>query len=200
MQDYQPLFDNIGRYVELDEDDRQEFIAIIRKAFVKRRQFLAQPGFVCTHQSYVLSGAFRAYLVNNEGIEHTIKFAIEDWFISDFDSFIHQTPASFFVEALEDSTVLQFAHHDLDALCSRNHKYERYFRITAQKAFTFAQKRILSTIAKTAEQRYLEFSEQYPDIVQRVPQYALASYLGMTPEFLSKIRNNMRGKYSLKQG
>jgi len=120
-----------------------------------------------------------------------IQFAIDDWFISDFNSYITQTPASLFVEAFEDSIILQIEYNDAEKLCSNNPKFERFFRIVAQKSFAFAQRRILSNIGKTAEERYIEFNSMYPSIVQRVPQYALASYLGMTPEFLSKIRKKL---------
>ena len=194
MKEYQAILNNIRRYVELNSADEQEFTSILSQTRVKKRQFIVQPGFTCTHQTYVIKGAFRAYFVNDDGIEHTLQFAIDDWFISDFNSYITQTPASLFVEAIEDSSILQLEYYDAEKLCSSNPKFERFFRIVAQKSFAFAQRRILSNLGKTAEERYLEFNSMYPEIVQRVPQYALASYLGMTPEFLSKIRKNIASK------
>ena len=194
MSEYQPLLDNIGRYVRLNAEDAVQLIPKLQKRFVKKRQFIVQPGFICTHQTYVVEGALRAYFVNHEGLDHTIQFAIDDWFISDFNSYISQTPASLFVEAMQDSLVLQLEYNDAEALCDQNPKFERFFRIAAQKSFAFSQRRILSNLGKTAEERYLEFSSMYPAIVQRVPQYALASYLGMTPEFLSKIRKKLAEK------
>ncbi|MGB0166521.1 MAG: Crp/Fnr family transcriptional regulator [Luteibaculum sp.] len=191
MIEYQNILTNIKRYVDLNEEDEKSFVDIIRSSRVKRRQFIVQPNFVCSHQTYVVSGAFRSYFVNSEGIEHTIQFAIEDWFISDFNSYINQSPASLFVEALEDSLVHQIAYQDVEDLCSANPKFERFFRLVAQKSFAFSQRRVLSNLGKTAEERYLEFQQLYPSIVQRVPQYALASYLGMSPEFLSKIRRRL---------
>lgn len=194
MKEYESILKNIQRYVELNSEDEQEFTSILKKTRVKKRQFIVQPGFTCTHQTYVVKGAFRAYFVNNDGIEHTLQFAIDDWFISDFNSYITQTPASLFVEAIEDSLILQLEYNDAEKFCLSNPKFERFFRIVSQKSFAFAQRRILSNLGKTAEERYLEFNSMYPEIVQRVPQYALASYLGMTPEFLSKIRKNIAGK------
>lgn len=195
MKDYENILNNIKRYVSLNEQDEIQFSAIVRTTNVKRRQFIVQPNFVCSHQTYVLKGAFRSYFVNDEGIDHTIQFAIEDWFISDFNSYINQTPASLFVEALEDSTVQQIAFNDVERLCAENPKFEKFFRLVAQKSFAFSQRRVLSNLGKSAEERYLEFQELYPSIVQRVPQYALASYLGMSPEFLSKIRRRLVNKY-----
>ena len=107
MKDYRNILDNIKRYVSLTEADEREFISIVKTSRIKRRQFIVQPGFVCHEQTYVYKGAFRSYFVTDAGLEHTIQFAIEDWFISDFNSYINQEPASLFVEALEDSIIQQ---------------------------------------------------------------------------------------------
>jgi len=191
MTEYDQILNNIKRYVDLNDEDENQFIAIIRKTRVKKRQFIVQPGFVCSHQTYVVKGALRVYFVNKEGQEHTLQFAIDDWFASDHYSYINQTPASIYIEALEDTHIQQIEFNDVERLCSNNQKFERFFRMVAQKSFAYAQRRILSNLDKTAEERYLEFTLMYPDIVQKVPQYALASYLGMTPEFLSKIRKKI---------
>ena len=191
MTDYTNILKNIKRYVSLNEEDERQFIAIVRTTKIKRRQFIVQPNFTCKYQTYVLNGAFRSYFVNEEGIEHTIQFAIEDWFISDFNSYVNQTPASLFVEALENSTVQQISYDDVEELCNQNPKFERFFRLVAQKSFAFSQRRVLSNLGKSAEERYVEFFNLYPIIVKRVPQYMLASYLGMSPEFLSKIKKRI---------
>lgn len=192
--DYKEILGNLNRYVDLNEEDEKQFCAIVRTTKVKRRQFIVQPNFVCTHQTYVVNGAFRSYFISKEGVEHTIQFAIEDWFISDFNSYIHQIPASLYVEALEDSVVQEIAYEDVEQLCKSNPKFERFFRLVAQKSFAFSQRRILSNLGKSAEERYVEFQSLYPSIVQRIPQYALASYLGMSAEFLSKIRKRLASK------
>ena len=194
MKNYKNIINNIKRYVSLNEEDEKELISIVRTSNIKKRQFIVHPNFTCTHQTYVVKGTFRSYFVNNEGVDHTVQFAIEDWFISDFNSYINQTPASLFVEAIEDSIVQQITYNDVETICKNNQKFERYFRLVAQKAFAFSQRRVLSNIGKTAEERYLEFLSLYPSIVQRVPQYTLASYLGMSPEFLSKIRKKSTSK------
>jgi len=131
----------------------------------------------------------RAYLVDKNAHEHTIAFAIEDWWISDYYSYIHQVPATLFVEALEDTTLVQIDYNDEQLLMNTVPKFERFFRIVTERSFAFLQKRMLSNFSKTAEERYEEFTKQYPSIAHRVPQYALASYLGFSTEFLSKIRN-----------
>ncbi len=182
---------HMSRFVDLDEEARAALNKIVKTRSIRRRQFIVQPGFTCTHQSHVVQGALRVYFISPEGTDHTIQFAIEDWWISDFYSYVHQVPASLYVEALENSTIQQIGFEDTENLCRDFPVFERFFRMVAQKAFAFSQRRVLSNLEKTAEERYLEFSELYPSIVQRVPQYMLASYLGMTPEFLSKIRKNL---------
>lgn len=191
---YDLILQNIQRYVDLDNQAKSDFLTIIRSSNVKKRQFIVQPNFTCTHPTYVAKGAFRSYFVSEDGVDHTIQFAIDDWFISDFNSYISQAPASLYVEALEDSSILQLAFEDVEDLCSKHVGFERFFRLVAQKSFAFSQRRILSNLGKTAEERYLEFLQMYPQIIERVPQYALASYLGMTPEFLSKIRKKLASK------
>jgi len=194
MNKYNPILNNIKKYVDLNKEDESQFISIVRETQIKKRQFIVKPGIVCKYQTYVIKGVFRSYFVNEEGIDYTIQFAIEDWFISDFNSYIYQTPASLFVEALEDSTVQQLAYEDVENLCKINPKFERFFRLVAQKSFAFSQRRILSNLGQSAEERYLEFLSLYPPIVNRVPQYSLASYLGMSAEFLSKIKKRLTHK------
>jgi CRP/FNR family transcriptional regulator, anaerobic regulatory protein len=191
VSNFSLLLNNMKRFVPLTEEDEKQFLAIAKLHHVKKRQFLVQPGFVCTHQIFVVKGALRSYFVTNNGYEHTIQFAVEDWFISDFNSYISQTPASLFVEALEESEVILMPFDAVEILCLNNPKFERFFRMSAQRAFAFSQRRILSNLDKTAEERFVEFNTLYPHIVTRVPQYTLASYLGITPEFLSKIRKKV---------
>ena len=143
-----------------------------------------------------MKGAFRAYVVADEGQEHTITFAIDDWWITDYNSYIFQQPATMFVVALEDSIILQLDYEKEQELKLQNHKFETFFRIMAERGLAAQQRRIISNLTQTAEERYETFSNKYPQIVQRVPQYALASYLGMTTEFLSRIRNKRVSKKS----
>ncbi len=184
------IVDHIQRQVDLNAEASRDLEGILVNRLVRKRQFIVQPGFACTHQTYVQKGSFRGYLVTADGTEHTVQFAIEDWFISDFHSYIFQEPATLFVEALEDSAVQQIEYSHVETLCKTHHSLEHFFRLVAQKSFAFSQKRILSNFEMQAEERFLFFKKQYPQIEARVPQYALASYLGISPEFLSKIKRN----------
>jgi CRP-like cAMP-binding protein len=194
MKEFLPIISYISRYVELTDDEISYFTSFLKITKVKKRQFIVQPGFVCKHKSYVLKGAFRGYLVDNEGKEHTLSFAIEDWWISDYSSLIYQEPATLFVEALEDSILIQIDYEDEQTFLKEIPKLEKFERIITQRSLAFHQKRLLSNFTKTAEERYDEFINKYSAIAKRVPQYALASYLGFSTEYLSKIRNNKVSK------
>ena len=189
MDNYKSILDNIARYVTLTEEEQQQFTAIIKTSRVKKRQFIIQPGFVSEYRNYIVQGAVRVYYLDDSGKEHTVSIGIEDWFFTDFYSYIHQQPADHFAEALEDSIIFQMHYDDIERLCASVHAINQYFRLITEKAFANSRKRIVSNISKTSEERYREYAAKYPQIVNRVPQYVVASYLGMSPEFLSKIRS-----------
>ena len=194
MPDYTSILSNFRRFVTLSAEEEAAITAIIKTTRFKRRQFLDQPGYVSGYRNYIVKGAFRSYFIDQEGKDHTVQIAIEDWFVSDFYSYITRTPATLYVEALEDSILYQMSYADIEGLCREIHHLSEYFRITTERAFAFSRKRALSNLSKSAEERYLEFSQMYPGIVQRVPQKIVASYLGMSPEFLSKIRSQLSKK------
>ncbi|KAF0138930.1 MAG: cyclic nucleotide-binding protein [Stygiobacter sp.] len=194
MDEFLEIKKYVARHIQLTEEEENYFVSLLRVLKVKKKQFIVQPEFTCKYRNYVVKGAMRAYLVNNKAQEHTIAFAIEDWWISDYYSYINQVPATLFVEALEDTTLIQIDYNTEQLLMETVPKFERFFRIITQRSFAFLQKRMLSNLSKTAEERYNEFMEKYPSIANRVPQYALASYLGFSTEFLSKIRNKQTKK------
>lgn len=194
MDDYTKIKSYIARHIQLTEEEETYFVSLLRTTRVKKKQFIVQPEFTCKYRSYVLTGAMRAYLIDNKAQEHTVAFAIEDWWISDYNSYINQEPATLFVEALEDTILIQIDYNAEQLLMKTVPKFERFFRIITQRSFAFLQKRILSNLSKSAHERYEEFIEKYPSIATRVPQYALASYLGFSAEFLSKIRNKRTRK------
>ncbi len=183
------ITDYIQKVVPLTEEEAAEFSAAFKEVKIKKRQFIVQPDFIVKHRNFVVTGAFRAYVVGDNGQDSTIAFAIEDWWVTDYNSYILQKPATMFVVALEDSVILQVSYENEQRLKQANHKFETFFRIRAERTAAFMQQRIIANLTQTAEERYDDFIEKYPLIVQRVPQYALASYLGMTTEFLSRIRH-----------
>ena len=185
----EPFINHLQKRVGFNQEELDKMLAGFTVKKVKKKQFVIQPGFTAKYQYYVLEGVFRAYVIDEKGEDTTIQLAIEDWWISDYISYISQTPATMFVVAVEDSVVLQIEYETEQQLKSSSHTIETFFRIMAERTAAFRQRRIISNLTQTAEERYNDFIEKYARIADRVPQYALASYLGMTTEFLSRIRN-----------
>jgi CRP-like cAMP-binding protein len=184
----------VRKFVPISDEEARAFSAVFKEVKVKKRQFIVQPDFVAKNRYYVIKGALRAYVIGDEGQDHTIQLAIDDWWISDYNSYILQQPASMFVMAVEDSLLLQISFEDERMLKASHYKFETFFRIIAERAAAFMQRRLISNLTQSAEERYELFLEKYRPMVNRFPQYVIASYLGMTTEFLSKIRNNKVNK------
>lgn len=194
QNDFSILVKYISRHIQLTVEETDYFCSLLKITHVKKRQFIVQPGFVANYRNYVLKGAMRSFIIDAKGQEHTVAFAVEDWWITDYSSYINQNPATQFVEALEDSVLIQLDYNSEQLLMEVIPKFERFFRIITQRSFSFLQQRMLSNLSKSAPERYEEFLQRYPLLVQRVPQYALASYLGFSTQFLSKIRNEKSKK------
>jgi len=188
--DLSAFIQNVNSKIPLSPESMERLLAAFKLTTVKRRELLIRPGIVANHRIYVLQGAFRSYVIDEKGNDHTIQFAVEDWWISDYNSYIHQTPATQFVEALEHSVILQIDHQTEEALKTGNYELATLFRLMAERSAAYLARRIVSNLTQNAEARYHEFAAKYPEVVQRLPQHALASYLNMTREFLSKIRND----------
>lgn len=188
------LINYVKNFVALDDTEVEQLVSCFEEVKIKKRQFIVQPNFTNQHRAFVAKGAFRSYIVSNDGQEHTLQFAIENWWVSDFNSYIYQHPATLFIIALEDSTILQIEFSKEQELKKCNHKFETFFRIMAEKGLAFEHRRILFNLTHSAEARYENFLLNFPNFIHRVPQYALASYLGMTTEFLSRIRNKRTKK------
>ncbi|GAB3309574.1 hypothetical protein GCM10027511_22210 [Hymenobacter humi] len=173
----------------MNADELAELTAAFTLRHVPKRELMVQPGVVADHRLYELQGAFRAYVVDPAGVEHTLHFAIDDWWITDLASYHSQLPATMYVVALEDSTVLQLNYATEQRLMQRSRRFETLFRLQAERAAAYHQRRLTSALTRTAEERYEDFRATYPAVVQRLPQYVIASYLGMSEEFLSRIRS-----------
>lgn len=185
---YERLLANIRQRIELSEEEAAYFCSLMQRRTLRKRQYLLQEGDVCRYEFFVNSGCLRAYTIDDKGTEHVLQFAVEDWWIGDMHSFITQTPARLAIDALEDSEVFYLDKAAWDGLFQRVPRFERFFRILLQRAFITLQERVVSGMSDTAEERYRRFRDRYPQLEQRVPQRQIASYLGITPESLSRIR------------
>jgi CRP-like cAMP-binding protein len=192
MNELEIFKEHISKRVDFLPEELEEITAAFVLKKIKKKQYIIQPEFVAKYRTYVVKGAFRSYVIDPEGADHTIQFAIDDWWISDYNSYVYQKPATLFVEALEDSVVFQLDFVTEQGLKKKHHNFETFFRVAAERSAAFHQRRIVSALTLTAEERYHEFVDAYPAVVQRLPQYALASYLGMTTQTLSKIRNTRK--------
>jgi CRP/FNR family cyclic AMP-dependent transcriptional regulator len=187
------LLRHIDKHISITASDKEYFISLISARRLMKRQYLLQEGKICKHESFVVSGCLRSFFVDKTGDEHTLQFSVEDWWVNDLDSFLNHTPSQYNIEALEPCILLEIDHTSLNHLYSKVPAFERYFRILHQRAFIAQNKRILNNISLTGMERYKAFLEDYPSVVQRVPQKYIASYLGITPVFLSQIRNQRKG-------
>lgn len=164
--------------------------AVLQRKY-KKRQYLLQQGDPCRYDFFVLSGCFKAYCTDESGTEHVMQFAIADWWIGDMAAFLTGSPASYTVDCLEDGEVLLFEKLKLEQLYLDIPQLERFFRILIQNCLIASERRIIAGMTMTAQERYLSFRERYPQMLQRIPDRYIASYLNMTPESLSRIRREL---------
>jgi CRP/FNR family transcriptional regulator len=183
------LIDNMKSIIQLDEQE----IALIgnywQEKALKKNDYLFRNGELCRYDSFVVSGALKAFYIHPKtGKEEILFFAIEDWWATDLESFTHKTPSIYNIQALEDAVLLQIHQQSFEEMLVKVPRLERYFRLILQGYISAMQKRVILTNAYDAEYRYWEFVKKYPKIIQKIPLYLIASYLGVTPEFLSRIR------------
>ena len=192
------MFDAIDQYVarctSLSTADMAYFHSILKPATIRKKTWLLREGEVCAYEAYVVKGCLRKYCIDDDGAEIILQFAIEDWWVGDIASFSMQTPSQVYVQALEDSELLLIHHDDKEQLFERVPAFERMFRLMVQRSYAVLQDRFVATLTKPADECYLAFLEKYPGIAQRVPQHYIASFLGITPEFLSRIRARLAKK------
>lgn len=194
MKSMQPLIDHFQKYLPLEEEEKEMIAGRASRRKIKRRQMILQEDFTCKHYTFVVQGCFRMYAVDDKGTEHNVQFAAENDWIADIGSFHSGKPSGFFIEALEPSEIIQIERQDLYFLYLNVPKLDRIFKVIIENKFVELQNRVLQNISSTAQQRYLYFLEQYPHLANRLPNTQIASYLGITPEFLSKIRKDLSGK------
>ena len=189
------LFESIEKYISLSSSEKSLIEEKVRERKLNKGQFLVHEGAVCRATAFVNKGSLRTYFIDLKGQEHIVQFAIEGWWISDFSSFIMQTPATLCVQAIEESSILEFPYEDLEMLYGTVPALERYFRLITQRAYVSFQQRVVQNISMSAEDRYLAFQTKFPKLELRIPQKLIASYLGISAEFMSKIKKRLQEKH-----
>ena len=188
---YELFFLNFNKKIILTQEEQDVFKSYLTHKNLRRKQYLLQEGDVCNSIAFVEKGALREYSVDDNGIEHIIQFDLEGWVISDLYSFLTGEPATYNIDALDDTEMVLITKSAHEELLQKVPKYETFTRLNITGAYLAMQKRLTSIIGSSLEQRYADFTALYPNIVQRVPQHMIASYIGLTPETLSRIRKRI---------
>ena len=188
------LIEYFSKMLPLSDEEKGLVTSKFQPRLYRKRQYILQEGDVCNTLSFVISGCLRMYKVDESGTTHIIQFAIENWWMSDLGGFHSGKPSALNIEAVEDTTVLQIKRDDLVDLYLRAPKFDRIFRVLIENSLVKMQERLLQTMGSDARERYEEFLKQYPALANRIPNTYIASFLGITPEFLSKIRNERVSK------
>ena len=185
---YRDLFNYIEQRVSLSESDK----AFIKQRFtlrnIKRKSYFLREGDLGFEQAFIISGTMRVFYIDGKTQEHVLYFGFKDWWIGDLASFELRSPSQLNVQALEDTWVLAFTHNGIDEIFQKIPQMERLFRMMAQRTLAVLQKRLFLTVSASAEERYLALIERHPSIEQLVPQHQIASYLGILPESLSRMK------------
>ena len=197
---YELLLSNFRNYVPITEDEWQIACSLITEKAFKKGQFINKEGEVNRFTHFIESGSVRVFYINTDGQEHIVQLGIRGWWTGDYPSFITQTNGMLYSEALEPTNILAFSYDNLQALYQKAPVFERLFRLLVQKAYASFQYRILHNMSMDAEQRYLVFSQRYPLLNQQISQKHIASYLGMSAEFLSKIKKRVHERNKEKKG
>lgn len=191
---FEALLQNIGEKIALTNEETAQLKTYFTPKKIRKRQYLLQEGDVCKSLAFTEAGLLRLYSVDEKGIEHMLQFAVTGWWIVDIYSFLTGEPSRFNIDALEDSELLLLSHENFEAMMAALPKMERYFRILFQNNIIAKERRLESAITFGAEERYLQFEQAYPNFVQRIPLNLIASFLGITPETLSRIRRKLASK------
>ncbi len=185
------LITHISKHISLTPAEESFFISVLEKKSVPARQFLVRAGEVCKHQSFVVGGCLKSYTEDNQGIQRVLDFFVEEWWADDLYSFLTQTPSKTNVVAIEDSDLLQIRKSNLELLYQEVPKFERFFRLLFQSAFIAQREQVNQALFTRAEERYRSFIKKKPYATKRFLQQDIASYLGVTPQFLSSLRKKM---------
>ena len=181
------ILKNISRYIELTVLEKQKYISLLTEIKVRRKDFLMQAGDITKYEYYITKGCLKVYTLDEDGAPHISMFAVEDYWTGDMASFMTREPSRYFIKATEDSELLGISRTNYDLLFQEIPKFERFYRILYQKSLISYIRRSNHGISLSAEERYIEFKRKYPNIVNRITQKDLAGYIGITPEFMSKI-------------
>lgn len=188
------ILENIAKIVSLSEKEQSFFLSKVEIQNHKAKTILHNAGKICKHSYFVNSGILRSFNINDNIVEHVLHFACEGWWIGDMYSLLSQKPGNLFIEVLEDAEIVLLSKENQDELYLEIPKLERFFRILTENSLVAHQERLMDNLSLSAEERFEKFCSKYPTLIQKVPQKQIASYIGVTPEFFSKMKARLLKK------
>jgi CRP-like cAMP-binding protein len=194
MTPHELILHNIAKHVVLAPAEQAHFLSLLTAKKIKKKQFLLRENEVCRNSAFVVLGCLRGYTVDTNGFEHILQFAPPDWWIADMYSLISGLPGHLNIDALEDTEVLLLSKKKQEKLYYEIPKFERFFRIITENSLVANRQRVIDNLSLSAQQRYEQFCGHYPTLINRLPQKQVAAYIGVTPEFLSKMRGDLQRK------
>ncbi len=190
------ILSNIGQHVRLTPGEAEFLTSLLEPRTVPKKEFLLREGEVCRYDYFVNRGCLKVCYSDNKGVECIVKFAIENWWVIDLDSFLNHKPSFYYIQAVEDTDLFRLSKGNYDLLHERVPAMQRFSNKRWQDGFIALQKRVTQNLSLTAEERYAHFKVKYPNLEQRIPQRLIAAYLGVTPEFLSVLRKKWSTAFS----
>jgi CRP-like cAMP-binding protein len=184
------ILQNISKHITLTEEEEAYFVSMLKERTFKNKQYIAREGDVCKHITFINRGCCRTFNIDKNGFEHILNFASQDYWVADLYSLISQRSGVLFIQAMEETEVLQIAKSDLDNLYLKIPKFERMFRILTENAYVETQNRIMEGLSLSSKERYAIFNKKYITIKDQLPQKQIALYLGVTPEFFSRMKKS----------
>ncbi|MEO0045145.1 MAG: hypothetical protein RL705_336 [Bacteroidota bacterium] len=188
------ILDNISKIVTLSPEEELLFLSKIETKHYKAKTIVLDAGDICKNSYFVNSGLLRSFTINDNIVEHVLSFACEGWWIGDMYSLLSQKPGNLFIEVLEDAEVVLLSKENQEQLYLEIPKLERFFRIIIENALVANQERLIDNLSLSAEERFDKFCKKYPTLIQKVPQKQIASFIGVTPEFFSKMKSRLLRK------
>jgi CRP-like cAMP-binding protein len=182
------ILSNICKYISLNNEEKKHFLSLLEEEHIVRNRFILRHGELCNQINFVNEGILRAYYLNPDGKEATVMFAVQDWWITDMYCFLNGLPAMVNIQVVESCKILKLSKENLDKLYDNIPQFNKFFRILMQNAYCREQLRIIQNLSLPAIDRYDQFIQKYPQIANKITLKQTASYLGITPEFLSAIR------------
>ncbi|MBX2828235.1 MAG: Crp/Fnr family transcriptional regulator [Flavobacteriaceae bacterium] len=189
--EYELILKNISRFIDLNPEEENFYTSLLVKRIIGKKDFLMRPGEIIKNEYFIVKGCLKVYTIDSKGVEHISMFAISDWWTGDLSSFLTEQPTKYYIQALEETEILQLSKENSEVLFEKIPKFERFYRILYQRSLISYINRSDQNISVSAEDRYLYFTQKYPSLLNRVSQKDIASYIGVTPEFLSLLRKKM---------